>query len=76
MAAAAIVIFPLVVSRADGERGRLQVRIALSLTIGAMIFLFLTLRSQRHVEYFVPLAVAAVRRLDKRVAGCGFPVAS
>jgi hypothetical protein len=60
MALAAIIIFPIVITQceANGRRGQMRLAVALSLCAGA--FLVLTLRSQRHVEYFVPLAVAAV----------------
>jgi len=59
MVIVAVAIFPVVVSRAvkNGRREPLRLAAALSLCAGA--FLILTLRSQRHVEYFVPLAVAA-----------------
>ena len=59
LAFVALVVFPVVVAlakeKAENERGR----IALALAVCALAFLVLTLRSQRHVEYFVPLAVAA-----------------
>ena len=60
MALGAVIIFPIVITRssANGRREPLRLAVALSLCAGA--FLVLTLRSQRHVEYFVPLAVAAV----------------
>jgi len=59
MAVAAVIIFPVVISRSAANGRREQARIAVALSACAGAFLVLTLRSQRHVEYFVPLAVAA-----------------
>jgi hypothetical protein len=54
--AAAVVVWPF------GKNNR---RSALAYSIGAFVFLILTLRSRRHVEYFVPLAfIASVLWLD------------
>jgi len=59
LAVVAIIIFPsAAVKTVDGKENN-RIRVALALTISALVFLGLTLRSQRHVEYFVPLAVAA-----------------
>jgi len=55
----ALIVFPIVVSRKGDKNHKTQVRIAIALSVCAGAFLVLTLRSQRHVEYFVPLAVAA-----------------
>ena len=60
LAIVALIVFPIVVSRKGDKNHKTQVRIAIALSVCAGAFLVLTLRSQRHVEYFVPLAVAAV----------------
>jgi hypothetical protein len=59
MVLVSLLIFPTVISqsKSNGRRGQARIAFALSLCAGA--FLILTLRSQRHVEYFVPLAVVA-----------------
>jgi hypothetical protein len=59
LAGAALISFPFVIAHAKEERERVHVRVAVALSVAALIFLVMTLRSQRHVEYFVPLAVAA-----------------
>jgi len=60
MAFAAIIIFPIVITQCEENDRREPLRLAMALSFCAGAFLVLTLRSQRHVEYFVPLAVAAV----------------
>lgn len=54
--AVAFVAFPFVLFRKNGED---TMRVPLALSVGAFVFLVMTLRSQRHVEYFVPLATMA-----------------
>jgi hypothetical protein len=59
MAVVALIAFPAVIA-ANGDAARQKrLRIAVAVSACAGAFLLLTLRSQRHVEYFVPLAVAA-----------------
>jgi hypothetical protein len=60
MAFAAIIIFPIVITQCEENDRPEPLRLAMALSFCAGAFLVLTLRSQRHVEYFVPLAVAAV----------------
>ncbi len=54
-----LIAFPHIVSRADAPHHRARLRIIIALSLAAGIFLMMTLRSRRHVEYFVPLAAAA-----------------
>jgi hypothetical protein len=72
MALAAIVIFPVVISKVKENGRREQMLIAVALSVCAFAFLVLTLRSQRHVEYFVPLAVAAVAAWASELDISGF----
>ena len=72
MALAAVIIFPAVVSKAKDKKRREPLRIALAFSVCALVFLMLTLRSQRHVEYFVPLAVAAAAAWASELDITGF----
>jgi hypothetical protein len=60
LAAVAIIVFPIVLTQSKVNGRRPRVRLAIALSACALVFLVMTLRSQRHVEYFVPLAVVAV----------------
>lgn len=55
----ALIIFPIALTQSEVNGRQRQARLAIALSVCALAFLILTLRSQRHVEYFVPLAVAA-----------------
>jgi len=59
MAAVALIAFPAIVSATGDAAREKRLRVAVALSACAGAFLLLTLRSQRHVEYFVPLAIAA-----------------
>jgi len=60
LGAAVVIIFPIVASRKRDEADSRSLRISIVLSIAAILFFVMTLRSRRHVEYFVPLAVAAI----------------
>lgn len=59
LAAAALIAFPAIISAKGDAAKKSRVRLAAALSFCAAAFLMLTLRSQRHVEYFIPLAIAA-----------------
>jgi hypothetical protein len=60
LAAAAIAAFPAALGAKRGEGRGDGMRVAIALSSAAFIFFAMTLRSRRHVEYFVPLAMLAV----------------
>ncbi len=59
MAVVALVAFPAIVAVNGDATRQKRLRLAVAISACAGTFLLLTLRSQRHVEYFVPLAVSA-----------------
>jgi hypothetical protein len=76
IAAAAIIVFPIAAGAQQDDAGRKRVRFTLALSAAALMFFVMTLRSRRHVEYFVPLAVAAsaawITAVDWRRLRTGF----